>query len=226
MPFEVLIVDDDPSHRAHVGSILNGAGGKVREESSRTGALNVAPANPFDLIVLKTDLPEMSRATIESLSRKDRANAPLAVIGVAPTVSPAEIRSYVRAGLYAVLPRPVQAWRLREMVYLLGLAERPLSTPSESQGVMSALASEDRLKIYGAIARRGSVASTSLESDMGVSRQNLKHHLKDLLAAGLIVAEKHGRAIRYSVRARPVYAAAHRMLDMADRPDAYAPALV
>ena len=224
MPFEALVVDDDPSHREHVRAMLVAMGAEVSAQSGKTDALYALAAKPFDLVVLKTDLPEMTAGTISDMTRKGKSNGDSPFIGVAPTVTLAEIRSYVRAGYYTVLPRPAQAWRLREVVYLLGLAERPLSAAHDSLKVLGALASEDRLKIYGAIARRRSVASTALESDMGVSRQNLKHHLKDLLAAGLIVAEKHGRAIRYSVHARPVYAAAHWMLDVADRPSAYAPA--
>jgi CheY-like chemotaxis protein len=223
MSFEALVVDDNPGHLKHVQGLLEAMGAQVAAASVRLEALHMLAATQFDLVALKTDLPELTARAVNDIRNSGQANAHSPFVGIAQDVAPAEIRSYVRAGYYTALARPVQAWRLREVVYQLGLVERPVSAPPVSLIVMSALANEFRLKIYGAIARRGSLTSTVLAVEMEVPRQNLKHHLAELEAAALIVAEKRGREIRYTVRTEPGEAAAHWMLDMVGRPRDYAP---
>jgi CheY-like chemotaxis protein len=206
MSFEVLVVDDDAGHARHILSVVEAMGAKATSASTQMDALNTLKATRFDLVVFKTDLVGITERTVANIRDTGQPNARSPFIGIAQNVGPTQLRSYLQAGYFTALPRPVQAWRLREAIYLLGLTERPLSAPPDTLRVLGALASEFRLKLYGAIARHGPVTSTGLEGPMGVRRQNFDHHLEALEEAGLIIVEMRGRAKLYQIRTATVQA--------------------
>ena len=213
----------------YVRGVLEKLGAQVSEESARVQMITATAVKPFDLIVLRTDQARKTTAgTISDFDEKGSVKLRLVFhgVGVAPTLTPTEIRSYVRADSTRVLPRPVEAWRLREVIYLLGLAERPVSATHDSLEVLGALASEVRLHLgrRDARTRFGDVEGAGERHAASAVRTSIT--ISKTAGRGLIVTEKHARETRYSVRAQPAYAAAHWMLDVADLPSAYAPALV
>lgn len=64
----------------------------------------------------------------------------------------------------------------------------------------SALGQETRLEILRALVRKGpgGIAAGSLADALGAPAPTVSFHLKELAAAGLILARREGRSIRYA----------------------------
>lgn len=67
--------------------------------------------------------------------------------------------------------------------------------------VFKALADPTRVRLlaYLAAAQGGTVCACHLPDELGISQPTLSHHLKKLVAAGLIVREQRGRWAHYQV---------------------------
>jgi DNA-binding transcriptional ArsR family regulator len=67
--------------------------------------------------------------------------------------------------------------------------------------MFAALAQEHRLTIFRALVRAGpsGMPSTQIAVAAGVSPTSASFHLKELERAGLLIASRHGRFIRYAV---------------------------
>jgi ArsR family transcriptional regulator len=63
----------------------------------------------------------------------------------------------------------------------------------------AALADPVRLRLLSLIAAAGECCSCELEAPLGKSQPTISHHTKALAAAGLIVGEKRGRWMWWSV---------------------------
>jgi ArsR family transcriptional regulator len=68
--------------------------------------------------------------------------------------------------------------------------------------MLSALAHEYRLKIFRLLVRAGpsGMPSTDIAETVGISPTGASFHLKELDRAGLIVATRQGRYIRYAIQ--------------------------
>ena len=68
--------------------------------------------------------------------------------------------------------------------------------------MLSALAHEHRLKIFRLLVRAGpsGMPSTDIAEAVGISPTGASFHLKELDRAGLIVATRQGRYIRYAIQ--------------------------
>ena len=66
---------------------------------------------------------------------------------------------------------------------------------------LKALADPSRLQLLSHLASRGcgEVCSCDLGADVGLSQPTVSHHLKKLMAAGLLTREQRGRWAHYSV---------------------------
>ncbi|HEX4792051.1 MAG TPA: metalloregulator ArsR/SmtB family transcription factor [Actinospica sp.] len=87
--------------------------------------------------------------------------------------------------------------------------------------VLAALADPTRRRILDGLSASGGGTATLLAQDLPVSRQAVVKHLGVLHDAGLVVARKAGREVRYSVAPAPLEATARWMTDLAsewDRP--------
>lgn len=67
--------------------------------------------------------------------------------------------------------------------------------------MLSALAHEHRIKIFRLLVRAGpsGVPSSDIAETVGISPTGASFHLKELDRAGLIVATRQGRFIRYAI---------------------------
>lgn len=63
----------------------------------------------------------------------------------------------------------------------------------------AALADPVRLRLLSLVAAQGEVCSCDLEAPLGKSQPTISHHTKALADAGLIVGEKRGRWMWWSV---------------------------
>jgi len=88
--------------------------------------------------------------------------------------------------------------------------------------VLAALADPTRRRILdGLSAAGGAATATTLAQDLPVTRQAVVKHLAVLHQAGLVVAKKTGREVRYSVAPAPLETTVRWMSNLAsewDRP--------
>jgi len=69
----------------------------------------------------------------------------------------------------------------------------------ELAAAFSALADPVRLRLLSLVAAAGEVCSCDLQEPLGKSQPTVSHHTKVLAEAGLIVGEKRGRWVWWSV---------------------------
>lgn len=81
--------------------------------------------------------------------------------------------------------------------------------------VLAALADPTRRRILDDLANTEGGTATTLAQDLPVTRQAVVKHLAVLHDAGLVVARKTGREVRYSVAPAPLTATARWMTDLA-----------
>jgi len=81
--------------------------------------------------------------------------------------------------------------------------------------VLAALADPMRRRILDGLSVAGGGTATTLAQDLPVTRQAVVKHLSVLHQAGLVVARKTGREVRYSVAPGPLTATARWMTDLA-----------
>lgn len=87
--------------------------------------------------------------------------------------------------------------------------------------VLAALADPTRRRILDGLSATGGGTATTLAQNLPVTRQAVVKHLAVLHQAGLVVARKAGREVRYSVAPGPLETTARWMSELAsdwDRP--------
>lgn len=81
------------------------------------------------------------------------------------------------------------------------LVTEPLAAPDADAlaHAFAALADPVRLRLFNLVAQAGEVCSCDLQEPLGKSQPTISHHTKVLAEAGLIVGEKRGRWVWWSV---------------------------
>jgi DNA-binding transcriptional ArsR family regulator len=82
-----------------------------------------------------------------------------------------------------------------------------------------AVADPSRRKVLDLILAHGQATPTMLAAQLPFTRQAVAKHLAILVRAGLVEARRHGREVRYTIRAERLDAAARAMADAAARWD-------
>lgn len=67
--------------------------------------------------------------------------------------------------------------------------------------VLGALADPTRRRVLDELSARGPLTATELARQAPITRQAVVKHLSTLAAAGLVAGERHGREVRFAVRA-------------------------
>jgi DNA-binding transcriptional ArsR family regulator len=73
-----------------------------------------------------------------------------------------------------------------------------------TEDVFTALADPTRRRVLDLLAEHGHGTATSLAAELPVSRPAVIKHLAVLDRAGLVVAQRHGREVRYVVQSAPL----------------------
>jgi DNA-binding transcriptional ArsR family regulator len=91
--------------------------------------------------------------------------------------------------------------------------------PEPSAAVFAALADPTRRRILGWLAGGGPATATQLAPRLPMTRQAVVKHLAALTGAGLTVAQRDGREMRYRLRAEPMTDAMQWMAALAAKWD-------
>jgi signal transduction histidine kinase/CheY-like chemotaxis protein len=112
--WSALLVDDEDYNRLALESLLESAGFKLTSVSHGEAALAAAAQETFDIIFLDYDLPGMTGPELARALRM-RPDLPpdVVIIGVTAFVNPQKHEECRRAGMNAVITKPVTSDKLR-----------------------------------------------------------------------------------------------------------------
>jgi DNA-binding transcriptional ArsR family regulator len=88
--------------------------------------------------------------------------------------------------------------------------------PTGEDELWEAVADPSRRKVLDLILAHGQATPTTLAAELPFTRQAVAKHLAILTRAGLVEAQRHGREVRYTIRAERVDAAARALASAAE----------
>lgn len=91
--------------------------------------------------------------------------------------------------------------------------------------LFAALADPTRQQLLDILAARGGATATTLAAGLPISRQAVVKHLASLEHAGLVVGQRRGREVRYTVQPARLAAASQWLADRAAFWDAHRAAI-
>jgi DNA-binding transcriptional ArsR family regulator len=94
-----------------------------------------------------------------------------------------------------------------------------MSRGGDDEELWAAVAEPGRRRLLDVLLARGEATPTALAAELPFTRQAVAKHLAVLERAGLVAARRHGREVRYTVRAERLDAAAQAMAQVAARWD-------
>jgi ArsR family transcriptional regulator, arsenate/arsenite/antimonite-responsive transcriptional repressor len=83
---------------------------------------------------------------------------------------------------------------------LVPSAARPALLSGQFERIAKALSDPRRFGLLEAIASRQGCPCQRLTRDFPISKATISHHVRELILAGLVVAERDGQFVRYRVR--------------------------
>ncbi len=86
---------------------------------------------------------------------------------------------------------------------------------AEEDALWAAVADPTRRRVLDALLEQGVATTTTLAERLPVTRQAVAKHLVVLDRVGLVAGQRHGREVRYAVRAERLDAAAESMARVA-----------
>ena len=114
--FVVLVVEDEPTIRELVCSMLGD--GEVTVECAATGVegLTRAKSASFDLILMDVVLPQMDGVTVCRLLKNDPATAHVPLYMLTAKTRPADVELACRAGADGYIHKPFKGSELMDVV--------------------------------------------------------------------------------------------------------------
>jgi len=104
----ILLVDDDKINRFVASSLLKQAGQNVTEAINGKAAIEKIQTHKFDLILMDIRMPVMDGiAATEIIRRGNDNNNQIPIIGVSASVMSEERERYLKAGMNAVVKKPI-----------------------------------------------------------------------------------------------------------------------
>jgi len=218
MTFRILVIDDDHECQRQCEVVLKGADGLVTAAHSSVEGRNFLSKSPFDLLLVKTNMPDLDGGKITSALRAGGGpNDGIPVVGLTTAPSPAHVRECWRAGMNGLLEKPITTRHLLEKINGLGFGVTAPADKLTSIAVLDALSSDYRLRTFSYISRCGPITATTLAEKTPFSRQAALHHINALKRAGLVEVHARGREQLFEARPERLAAVAQWLLEVADQ---------
>lgn len=106
---KILVVDDVAMNRELMSAILESAGFDVIEAESGRRALRIATEGSVDCVLMDIMMPEMDGLETTARLRTLRGWDHVPIIGLSASVLPDQIEIYLKSGIDAFVPKPVDA---------------------------------------------------------------------------------------------------------------------
>jgi CheY-like chemotaxis protein len=229
MPYSVLIIHDDLAAQAAIKSTMTKTGFEATTANDHLTAQHAFSQRLFDLIVVKTDLPEFDGRRLTLALRQLRGpNADTPVLGVTTDKSQAHARECWRSGINALVLSPGNGSDLLAAVRPLGFEHLAPAKPepipvrvaadaATSRALFWALSKERRLQLFAAIAQAGELSADGVKDKANISRQLALYHLKPLIKAKLVTSRQPGKEVLFAAETERLVPVAQWLLDLAAR---------
>lgn len=108
-PWRVLVVEDVPSLQKLLAMVLRKAGHLVMSADNGRQAVELASREPFDLVLMDIQMPDMNGldATRAIRAREARTGAHLPIVAITAYALPGDAQTCLDAGADAYLRKPV-----------------------------------------------------------------------------------------------------------------------
>ena len=111
----VLIAEDNVTNQMVAAAQLHSLGiDRITLVDGGRGAVAAATAEPFDLILMDIQMPEMDGFEATAMLRQAGITAP--IVAMTANVMEEDRLNYAKAGMVACLPKPMDLLRLREVI--------------------------------------------------------------------------------------------------------------
>lgn len=129
-PASILIAEDFDDNRELLRLMLESAGHRVRETRNGRELLEVARAEPFDVVLVDLSMPVLDGwATLAAL-RADERTRGLPCVAVTAFAAEQDRRRALEAGFDAYVSKPYRSRDLLDVIEsVLGRARHPAPTP-------------------------------------------------------------------------------------------------
>jgi CheY-like chemotaxis protein len=113
MPLRILVVDDVKSNRKLLRRLLENNGFQCKEAENGEEALNlmgqaVDEGEPFDSVLLDSEMPVMNGPSTVKQIRQDPRFESVNVVGITGNVLPKDVQEFVNCGVNDVLGKPIK----------------------------------------------------------------------------------------------------------------------
>jgi signal transduction histidine kinase/ActR/RegA family two-component response regulator len=116
-PARILVVDDLAMNRELVRAMLQAVGHDVSEAASGPEALTLTAREPFDLILMDLQMPEVDGfASARAIRAQDSANHDTPIIALSADVLPEHVKAAAQAGMNGHIGKPISAPELIDAI--------------------------------------------------------------------------------------------------------------
>lgn len=131
-PMRILLAEDNPINRRLMAGLLTREGHEVVAVEDGRKALSAIASQPFDLVLMDMQMPELDglEAT-RAIRALDPPAANVPILAISADSAPERRRIYFDAGIDSFLPKPIVSGQLLEMI---GTMRRARADSSASTG--------------------------------------------------------------------------------------------
>ena len=111
--FNILCVDDDPIHLKLLENALQArADIRLFTENNASYAVDLAQKHPLDLILLNTDMPDLSGLEVIEILKVSPKTATIPIIAIAQNTQPEVVKAHLQAGFSEYFTKPLSMDKL------------------------------------------------------------------------------------------------------------------
>ena len=117
----ILIVDDDPGHRATLKTILGSLSYQIDEADDGSKALEKVRGAPFDLILMDVQMPELNgfEATLAIREKEKETDSHIPIIAMTARAMKGDKERCLEVGMDGYVSKPVRSEALVETINTL-----------------------------------------------------------------------------------------------------------
>ena len=130
-PMKILLAEDNPINRRLMAGLLNRKGHHVVAVEDGRKALGAIAAQPFDLVLMDMQMPELDGlAATRAIRSLDPPACNTPILAISADSAPERRRVYFEAGIDSFLPKPIVSGQLLDMIGKMRRTARVQPEPS------------------------------------------------------------------------------------------------